>query len=76
MLQRVELIPHRIYDKLCKDQSIIIFKAYIFQSSTRSRENISVKTWWNLMKFEKLDPLVQIYDQSNEKNLIRVLYLI
>ena len=50
---------------------LLMFLWRIFQSLTRIRVNFSTKIWWKFMWFFlQIRPPVQIYDQSNEKNLI------
>ena len=51
MLQRLKVIPQRIYVKLYKDQPTNVFTTYIFQSFMGFRKSSSIKIWLNFILF-------------------------
>ena len=68
LLKRIKLVSQRIYVNLCKYQPIDVFVMYIFQSFTRVKEHFH-RTFPKFYLFsQKLDPMLQVYGQSYEKN--------
>ena len=72
MLQRIKLIPQRIYVKLCKDQPVDFFRMFVIFSKVLWGSGRDPPWTFNGISFGSLKiwSPVQIFGQSYENNLI------